>query len=63
MFKILIADDEELSRSVIRCILEYISKENFFYLRHPTAGKPYVLPWESGLMSLFLTLKCPLWTD
>ena len=29
MFKILIADDEELSRSVIRCILEYYFKGKF----------------------------------
>ena len=59
MFKILIADDEELSRSVIRCILEYYFKGKFLLFEASNGREAVCLALGERIDVAFLDIEMP----
>ena len=60
MFKILIADDEELSRSVIRCILEYYFKGKFLLFEASNGREAVCLALGERIDVAFLDIEMPV---
>lgn len=60
MFKILIADDEELSRSVIRCILEYYFRGKFLLFEAANGREAVCLALGERIDAAFLDIEMPV---